>query len=337
MALRTARSFEIDPCSAPAGSNERYAIEYGMTQWNRIAGMSDRFYFQTAAYCGITTFLDAHWMLGFVPPDDPMLDGNLATTRVQSAPCASPYDSANDGHAQEIDAVVSTETVFVPWGYELTTGQRDPYSTWTHELGHVLGLKHARETWEASIMIAHDVPRVGARGASGEYGGRVSPPMPDDVVFATNTAYHGDGATGYPDPTVSPWYLIGNSFWGVEAHPFDFSSDNATTSCPGEVLSVDISFANLGKRDFSNWVGFRLVMSPNAAIDASDTWVGGGWYWANPGGFFSVEWGITVPNLPPGSYIVGLIADPDNLVTDEEYELNNAMLTGRIVTIRSGC
>ena len=108
-------------------------------------------------------------------------------------------------------------------------------------------------------------------------------------------------------------------------------------ACPGDTITLPISFANIGKENFADWVGAALVVSSDDVITKWDTWGGSGGFWAGPGGFFTVEWSLTVPGLGPGTYNIGLVANPDNAVTNEAYEYNNAMLTGKTFTVPDWC
>jgi hypothetical protein len=333
-ALRTARSFEIDRCAAPVGSAQETSLLYAMDRWNGLAGIADRFFYQHGTFCGILDEWNGHWELTYVPSDHPLLDGNLGTTKGYTRPCQSPYDANNDGHALEIDAVID-EALEHTAAKELDefVAARD---TWLHELGHVLGMNHIAESWEASVMMPYSPPRVGTRGvgSGATFGGRADAPLPDDLLFVTD--YHGTSSLGSADPTVSPWHLEPNSFWGAVGRlNYNWSNENVE-ACPGDQLDVSISFANIGKRDFADWVGFEIMVSSNSIISVADTAAGGGGFWANPGSFFTVEWPITVPNRAAGTYYVGLLADPDEVVS-EAYELNNSMRTGLMLTIPSGC
>jgi hypothetical protein len=203
-----------------------------------------------------------------------------------------------------------------------------------HELGHVLGADHEDDVMSAMCTAPVSCGKVGRRSASGGVGApdiRSETRLPDDVAFAVN--YHSSAEAGRIDAFASPWrYSSGPSL--------NYSPTVTRTLCPGQSTTVRFGVGNLGKVNISsaNPVNLRMVISTDSAISTADATVATGTFWATIGFFGSLEWTVTIPNVPSraSAYHIGVIADPTNTRTEDD-EFNNGTQTGLRIMVPTGC
>jgi hypothetical protein len=209
-----------------------------------------------------------------------------------------------------------------------TLGARE---TTLHEFGHALGAYH--EDDEFAVMCSSDsCGKVGRWSIFGSAGNRTESIMPDDADFGL--VFHGTSAAGLHDPTPSPWEHNGSSaslIYGI--------AGTTVTMCPGDAQIFEYGLANLGKKNAtgSNEVTLDIVFSTNSIISVSDTPMAlGNFIEVSRGQFKDVTTVLTVPSLSTGTYNVGVVADPDQDLTEQD-EFNNSTQSGLTVIVPSGC
>jgi hypothetical protein len=149
------------------------------------------------------------------------------------------------------------------------------------------------------------------------------------VAFAIN--YHGSTNAGLRDPTVSPWRF---------AAGMTLNHNNVVrTLCPGRTTTVTWSFGNVGKVNITapDPAQVRVVWSNDSTISVGDRTLLSGTFFAHRGGFGTTTWTFTVPSVSPGTYTIGVIADPANLISETDGNNNSARTGLRIRIPSTGC
>jgi hypothetical protein len=199
-----------------------------------------------------------------------------------------------------------------------------------HELGHAMGMGH-EETWFSVMCSAPQT--CGKFTSQNRFGNSLSGNvgaeyfLPDDVNFMKSI--HDTSTVGRVDPALSPWNKENTSIAVVLNHP----GNPLVNVCRGANSSVKITAANLGSEHL-NVASLWVVLSSDSLISRNDFVVNNAAsFWATPGTVVTGFVGFNVPfNAPLGIQRVGLVADPDDvLVEDNEY--NNGLYTGLRINV----
>ncbi len=183
-----------------------------------------------------------------------------------------------------------------------------------HELGHALGLNHENR-WMATMNAIY--PNSGPLGYYEEEN-----PNADDRVGARNL---------YPDGT-SEVDVAGSAFKETGTN----AGTSTTISSPyyaarGSYVNVDCTFSNLSTASQTFDIGFYL--STDSYITVYDTLLGMNYgAWGSSGTSFTFTRSLYIPTwVAPGTYYLGFLIDPNNVLADVDRGNNIQPMTHTVV------
>ena len=187
------------------------------------------------------------------------------------------------------------------WSVRLLTEAGAPVGTWRATFGPLSLGPFERRTVSATVAIPRDTPPGRYRfGLDVDVDGAVA--EVDESNNSVRAAAPAEAVTPAPDFLVSV----------VRFAPTEVRA--------GERLQVEGTIANRGNAD--GLAAYRLVVSTNPAISAADVRVLNAAVPLSASTSSTFAHAVTVPDLAPGPWFVGALADPE-AATDELDETNN--------------
>jgi len=324
-------TMQIDKCSTT--SSQRSDFRAAANAWNSIRGVNDMIRLVDSTGCGVASGNDTHQM-GIFSESSFGEGGLLGLSRITYQNCG--WWWWEDGEIFEADIWIASD-MDIEFGVVRAAESCADYcarDVIVHEIGHVIGMDH--ENAFPSVMNSN----VGRGEVISMWGGSSSNrhgPWPDDVNFLMTWHANGNASTD-----VAPTPLVYNATTDSFSNPnpviprnwgnyisLDDTAVPFTQVCPGDVVLVQYNIANRGGGAVS--VEHDLRLSTNDYISSFDMRV------QIPrtdiigrGGRVELPRGFIFPNVSPGWYYVGALADPDNDL-DEWIEGNNGVPLMQVV------
>ncbi len=191
-----------------------------------------------------------------------------------------------------------------------------------HELGHTFGLQRA----SCNEDYSYDRPTV-------------------MHAYYNNVVEDGRGIHGWDSFAIRDIYdaqteVIGRNDVGIESYVANGSLVNSTTNTNSYRPGNPITVSNVTAENMSNTaqpdVRVRMWLSANNIISTGDYQMGGDWTFASFGanGWSEFNMSTVVPNVPPGTYYVGLmITRLGPLYSLDDFNSNNTTYLYDRITI----
>lgn len=324
--MRTTRSFTADLCNMPTNSMRWADVNYAFNEWNKIAGVADRFRLVNGdSDCQIDTD-DA---VAFADIAD--IDGFAGLTVYDRKRCGLLDNSSSDGRYIDIKIYVATQVATGP-SSPRSMGQNSR-NVLFHEMGHALGGEHDA-TKPNMLWNPSNGPRTGDTSTSGVDSNRADGFLPNDVSMGAR--WHGTSGGAVDIAVTGQRFLTSTGFPQNLNSPFEHST---LVQCPGSTALVIVGHMIKGKNSISSSAPFqaRIVGSSDTTIGVSDLSLVSFQVWGDQGSMFENIIGFTVPSRPPGTLLrLGFIVDPTNVVAEQD-ETNNSIYLGIDLQIASGC
>ncbi len=218
------------------------------------------------------------------------------------------------------------ETQSSLWTYNSNgAGLRQLQATAIHELGHSAGLSHENRWYN---MMGTDFTHLWANGSTAH--GYPGEDLSNALVFM-----YGLWNSPYEDTHVSHWKYSGTS-GEYSAHERTVVYNTSGGMLPvttvnnerghvvnrGQQVRVEFTYENSGKT--TQTVPLRYVLSSNRTISTADTTLGSGSVTLGRNTPYTTTGTVTIPsNTVPGNYWIGVIADPNSTISDNQ-RYNNA-------------
>lgn len=325
--MRTNRTFTIDSCNIPFGSERYKAVVDSAAAWNRIAGVHDR----------INLVMKNHGckiqdddVIVFVPRQ--RIDGNSGFINYEEKRCGV---GDNDGRRYDFKIYIAEDLDVNP--ATPNTRHQTVRQVLFHEFGHALGAEHDRRGVPNMMWDPGPPPTLANSPVEGlPKALHAEALLPDDIDFALKW-HGGDGTYVEYDIAAGAQWFNATDLRGELLNP----PSQPESVCLGWGTSVNISHWITGGRPFSctrndkveAWIVLSRVTGPSDHISNRDRNVQTWSLCGDPGQSFQNTARFTIPwDLTPGTYRVGFIIDPNNRVRETD-ERNNAVDLGKVLVV----